>query len=258
MIVGVDPGLSGALFFLDPNRPSTGEAVDLPVHQLARGGKAKRELDVAGLIEILTLRRLDHAFLEQVNAMPGQGVSSMFALGKGFGILIGAAQRIPLTLVPPARWKRTLGVPKAKDGARARASQLLPAAADQWRLKKHDGRAEAALLALYGARQLTSSAAARVDPLVPSLPAGAFPLLMEKRMLFLNLPVSTQIGDTVEVTINGDVAKVTLRDAGTLVIEPDDHRKIYEVLQSGNLLNFICGNAKDEPQITPVILCALS
>ena len=55
----------------------------------------------------------------------------------------------------PRRWKRALHVPKAKDAARARASQLLPEAAHQWRLRKHDGRAEAALLALYGARQLT-------------------------------------------------------------------------------------------------------
>ena len=57
------------------------------------------------------------------------------------------------------RWKRALGVQKSKDAARARASQLLPAAAAQWGLRKHDGRAEAALLALYGARQLHGSPA---------------------------------------------------------------------------------------------------
>jgi len=156
MIVGIDPGLSGALFFIDPARPSTGEAVDLPVHLLMRGGKKKREVDVSGLIEILAGRRLEHVFLEQVSAMPGQGVSSVFAFGKTYGVILGvvAAHAIPLTLVAPAVWKRALGVPKAKDGARARASQLLPEAAAQWRLKKHDGRAEAALIALYGARQI--------------------------------------------------------------------------------------------------------
>ena len=156
MIVGIDPGLSGALFFLDLNRLSAGEAVDLPVHLLMRGGKKKREVDVSGLIEILAGRRLEHVFLEQVSAMPGQGVSSVFAFGKTYGVILGvvAAHAIPLTLVAPAVWKRALGVPKAKDGARARASQLLPEAAAQWRLKKHDGRAEAALIALYGARQI--------------------------------------------------------------------------------------------------------
>jgi crossover junction endodeoxyribonuclease RuvC len=155
-IAGTDPGLAGALFFLDPSRPSLGEAVDLPVHMLTRGGKKKRELDVAGLIGILTSRRLEHVFVEQVNAMPGQGVSSTFAFGKGYGIILGiiAAHNIPLTLVAPAVWKRTLGVPKAKDAARARGSQLMPQCAEQWRLKKHDGRAEACLLALYGVRQL--------------------------------------------------------------------------------------------------------
>jgi crossover junction endodeoxyribonuclease RuvC len=155
-IVGVDPGLSGALFFLDQNRLSAGEAVDLPIHVLMRGGKTRREIDIAGLIGILTAHRLDHVFLEQVGAMPGQGVSSVFAFGKTYGVILGviAAHTIPLTLVAPAVWKRALAVPKAKDGARARASQLLPGAAHQWRLKKHDGRAEAALLALYGARRL--------------------------------------------------------------------------------------------------------
>jgi crossover junction endodeoxyribonuclease RuvC len=164
-IVGVDPGLTGALFFLDPSHPSTGEAVDLPVHMLMRGGKKKRELDIAGLLEILTSRRLSDAFVEQVGAMPRQGVSGVFAFGKCYGIILGvlAARSIPLTLVPPARWKRALGVPKAKDGARARASQLLPEAAHQWRLKKHDGRAEASLLALYGVRQLQGSAALVAD-----------------------------------------------------------------------------------------------
>ena len=156
MIVGIDPDLSDALFFLDPDHPSNGEAVDLPIHILTRGGKKKRELDITGLIGILVSHRVDHVFIEQVGAMPGQGVSSVFAFGKGYGIILGvvAARNIPSTSVPPAVWKRTLNVPKAKDGARARASQLLPEAAHQWRLRKQHGRAEACLLALYGARRL--------------------------------------------------------------------------------------------------------
>jgi crossover junction endodeoxyribonuclease RuvC len=122
-----------------------------------RGGKQKRELDIIQLIDILARRQLTHAFVEQVGAMPGQGVSSTFAFGKAFGIILGvlAARSVPLTLVPPVRWKRAMGVLKgSKDGCRARASQLLPAAAHQWPLRRHDGRAEAALIALYGAPQL--------------------------------------------------------------------------------------------------------
>ena len=167
-LVGIDPGLGGALFFLDPNHPSTGEAIDLPIHLLLRSGKKKRELDITGLIGILTTHRLIHAFVEQVGAMPGQGVSSVFAFGKCYGAILGvlASRSVPLSLVSPVSWKRALGVPKAKDGARARASQLLPEAAYQWRLKKHDGRAEAALLALYGVRQLGGKPAPRSAPAI--------------------------------------------------------------------------------------------
>jgi crossover junction endodeoxyribonuclease RuvC len=172
VIVGIDPGLSGALFFLNPDNPVTGEAFDIPTHLLTRGGKNKREIDIAGLIGILAARRLTHAFVEQVGSMPGQGVSSVFAFGKCFGILLGvlAARSVPLTLVAPVRWKRALNVPKAKDAARARASQLMPQAAHQWPLKKHDGRAEAALIALYGAHQLGGSAAPPADIFVLSVP----------------------------------------------------------------------------------------
>jgi crossover junction endodeoxyribonuclease RuvC len=163
MIAGIDPGLTGALFFLDPRNPVTGEAIDLPVHLLARGGRAKREIDIAGLVGILATHGPAHAFVEQVSSMPGQGVSSTFAFGKGYGVILGvlAAHGVPVTLVSPAVWKRALGVLKAKDAARARASQLLPEAAPQWPLKKHDGRAEAALLALYRVRMLNGTAERR-------------------------------------------------------------------------------------------------
>jgi crossover junction endodeoxyribonuclease RuvC len=153
MIAGIDVGLSGALFFMEPGAP-TGEAFDIPVHVLTRGGKSKRELDIAGLVGILAMHRIDHAFVEQVGAMPGQGFSSMFAFGKAFGIILGviAAHNFPMTLVPPAVWKRAMGVTKSKDGSRARASQLLPEASHQWPLVRHHGQAEAALIALYGTR----------------------------------------------------------------------------------------------------------
>ena len=157
MILGVDPGLAGGIFLLDPRQPSTGTAFDIPTHQLTRGGKPKREVDIQGLLGLLS-PGLEHAFVERVGAMPGQGVTSSLAFGKCGGIILGvlAALRVPVTEVPPAQWKRALAVPKAKDGARARASQLFPAAAHQWRLAKHHGRAEAALIALYGLRQLSA------------------------------------------------------------------------------------------------------
>lgn len=161
VIIGIDPGLSGAFAFYQP-RGNLLEIEDAPVFALPRGGKTKREIDVQSLIAIFRRRCIDprlmpgvHAWLEQVGSMPDQGVASMFAFGQVFGIIKGvlAALAIPVTLVPPVRWKRALGVPAAKDGARARASQLLPAHAGLWPLVKHDGRAEAALIAYYGSRQ---------------------------------------------------------------------------------------------------------
>jgi hypothetical protein len=62
MIIGVDPGLSGAIAFVDPAAPTIVETVDIPVHMLSRGGKKKRELDIAGLIGVLAVRRITHAF----------------------------------------------------------------------------------------------------------------------------------------------------------------------------------------------------
>ena len=90
--------------------------------------------------------------------MPGQGVSSVFAFGKGFGIVLGvlAANFVPLELVAPAAWKRAIGIPSGsgKDASRARASALLPHLAGHWSRSKDDGLAEAVLIALWGARKI--------------------------------------------------------------------------------------------------------
>jgi crossover junction endodeoxyribonuclease RuvC len=87
--------------------------------------------------------------------MPGQGVSGVFAFGKAYGVVIGvlAAHGVPMTFVSPVKWKKALQVPASKDGARARASQLLPQAASEWPLVKDSGRAEAALIAYWGIQQ---------------------------------------------------------------------------------------------------------
>jgi crossover junction endodeoxyribonuclease RuvC len=170
VICGIDVGLGGAVAFIEPRGPAVREILDMPVHLLKRGGKAKREVDVAGLVGLFALRHVEHAFVELAGAMPRQGVASAFAFGKGFGIVLGvlAARGVPLTLVSAAKWKRTLQLPKGKAAARARASQLLPQAAHYWPLAKHDGRAEAALLALFGARLLGGAAAVPADIFVPA------------------------------------------------------------------------------------------
>lgn len=150
MIVGIDPGLSGALVFF--NSSEIVVAHDMPTFELVRNRKKRREIDINTLHSVLTSEKFEHAFIEQVHSMPQMSAPTVFAFGKSYGIVLGvlAALQIPVTAIDPRVWKKALQVPAAKDGARARASQLLPGAAHFWPLVKHDGRAEAALIALYG------------------------------------------------------------------------------------------------------------
>ena len=161
VVLGIDPGLSGALAFLDAGIDV--DVVDMPTLRLSRSGKARRELDLANLARLIDERAtsIRHAFVELAGARPGQGVASMFSFGRSYGAILGilSANFLPITTVAPGRWKRALSVPAAKDGARARASELLPRAAHHWPLTSHAGRAEAALIALWGARELGPGAA---------------------------------------------------------------------------------------------------
>jgi len=162
IIAGIDVGLSGAVALLDAETGGVIDIWDMPTLALIRGGRNKRELDPHSIAAALGRDRIGHAFVEQVGAMPGQGVSSVFSFGKTYGITIGvlATLGIPYSFAVPQVWKKALGVPAAKDGARARATQLLPSAAHYWPLVKHDGRAEAALIAYYGLRTLSGLARA--------------------------------------------------------------------------------------------------
>ena len=154
IFLGVDPGISGAVAFLTIT--GTLKVFDMPSREIDGGGKNKREIDSAAMAALIRRETADHkelnATFERVGAMPGQGVTSMFSFGRSVGMIEGilAALTIPVSYVAPVKWKRAMQVPAGKDGARLRASQMMPAYAAEWRLKKHDGRAEAALIALYG------------------------------------------------------------------------------------------------------------
>lgn len=148
-LIGIDPGATGAIACWD-----NGALLDVADMPTAIEHK-KRRIDAAALGALM--RRFDPAmiWLEQVHAMPGQGVSSMFAFGMAYGIVLGAAGAllVPVTMVTPAQWKTSLRVPKAKGEARARASQLIPSGSRWWQRAKDNGRAEAALIGLYGMQQ---------------------------------------------------------------------------------------------------------
>jgi len=149
MILGIDPGLSGALAFLTRE---TLEIIDMPTVEVTRNGKAKREVSPALIADAIAGRGVKQAFMERVSAMPGQGVSSMFSFGRSTGVVEGvlAAYEIPTTLVTPQAWMKAMGLRAGKDGSRERAMQIWPPYSDLFARKKDNGRSDAALIARYG------------------------------------------------------------------------------------------------------------
>ena len=151
MIVGIDPGLSGALAVLAPD--GTLEALcDTPTLTLKTTRGTRQEYDVPGMVSLLApyTGSQAHVMVEESQAMPGQGVRSTWTTGYGYGLWLGvlAALEFPHTRIRPHVWKKAMGLKADKEQARGRAIQLFPQA--DLRLRKHHGRAEALLLAYYG------------------------------------------------------------------------------------------------------------
>ena len=151
-IIGIDVGLSGAIAMMQ-GETLTG-IFDMPTVTLTRNGAAKRQISIPELVEIIKTFQPDEAYCERVFAMSGQGVTSVFSFGRSLGAIEGilGARLIKTTLVTPQIWQKAMGVSGGKDGARARAMELFPWNVDYFKLKKHDGRADAALIAAWGLR----------------------------------------------------------------------------------------------------------
>ena len=151
--IGIDPGLNGAIAFLDTEKGHL-SIVDMPTLEVKRNNKAKREVSPLGLAQIImACSNPVGAVLERVGAMPGQGVTSVFSFGRSVGVVEGvlAAYHIPITITHPQAWQKAAGVRGGKDGSRQRAMELFPNYAGLFSLKKHDGRADAAIMAWYAA-----------------------------------------------------------------------------------------------------------
>ena len=153
-MLGVDPGLNGAVAILAANTGQLVQVFDMPAVEVVIGGKAKRRISPEMLAAELRLYNVDgtRAVIEQVNAMPGQGVSSMFSFGESFGLAKGvlAGLGIPVTTVTPGKWKKALALNAGKDASRAKAAALWPQQAGEFRRVKDDGKAEASLIAYWG------------------------------------------------------------------------------------------------------------
>ena len=150
-ILGIDPGASGALCLLDTELNWL-FVHDMPVVEVKRGSRNVRQVQPALLVSLIEQLSPSSAIVERVSAMPGQGVSSMFAFGRAAGVVEGALAGlgVPYTDVPPATWIKAMGVRGGKDGARNRAMELWPKQAELFKRVKDDGRADAALIAAYG------------------------------------------------------------------------------------------------------------
>ena len=151
-IIGIDPGLSGAIAVLKNNNVLN--IFDMPV--MSEGKKNKRQLNSAQLVNLIKENiEADEevaVIVEQVNAMPGQGVTSMFNFGQSFGILKGicSSMQLPMYFVRPAKWKKYFNlINSQKDASRTKAIQIFPYFSSQLSRKKDSNKADAILIASF-------------------------------------------------------------------------------------------------------------
>ena len=151
-IIGIDPGLSGGIAILENNKIK--EMFDMPV--IAEGKKNKRQLNSALLAQLIKDNIGDIndsvVVVEQVNAMPGQGVTSMFNFGQTFGAIKGicAALELPIFFVRPAKWKKHFElINSSKDASRTKVIEMYPSIAEKLSKKKDVNKSDAILIARY-------------------------------------------------------------------------------------------------------------
>ena len=152
IVVGIDPGLSGAIAILENNKVLN--IFDMPV--MAEGKKNKRQLNSAQLVNIIKDSTKPNAektvVVEQVNAMPGQGVTSMFNFGQTFGAIKGvcAALELPIFFVRPSKWKKHFElINSSKDSSRTKVIEMYPSLSSQLAKKKDVNKSDAILIARF-------------------------------------------------------------------------------------------------------------
>lgn len=159
LVLGIDPDAFGALALMDPSTGQLVEVFDMPSLEM----KPARLVDLAQVAAILDewSGKIGDVYIERAWARPSDPPSFAFRVGHNYGGLCGVvrAHFLRLHLPSPQGWKRAMGATSEKDASRSLASDLFPADCARWRFKKHHGRAEAALIAAYGARELRRVAA---------------------------------------------------------------------------------------------------
>ena len=154
LIIAIDPGISGSLCFFDD-----GKIIDLiEMPSMAEGKKNKRQVNGAQVYNEISLRIKNYekknikVVIEQVSAMPGQGVTSMFNFGQSFGVLKGicSAMQLSTYFVRPAKWKKYFSlINSEKDASRTKAIEIFPYISKELTKKKDANKADAILKASY-------------------------------------------------------------------------------------------------------------
>ena len=154
LIIGIDPGLSGSICFLEDGKIL--DVLEMPT--MAEGKKNKRQVNGFQIYNeiferIIKIKKQDiRVVIEQVSAMPGQGVTSMFNFGQSFGILKGicSGMQLPMHFVRPAKWKKYFGlINSEKDASRTKAIEMFPYFSSQLSRKKDSNKADAILIACF-------------------------------------------------------------------------------------------------------------
>ena len=154
LIIGIDPGISGSICFLDNGKIL--EVIEMPI--MTDGKKNKKQVNGSQVYNEITKRIKQfeknqiRVVIEHVSAMPGQGVTSMFNFGQSFGILKGicTAMQLPMYFVRPAKWKKYFNLLNSeKDASRTRAIEIFPYFSSQLSRKKDSNKADAILIASF-------------------------------------------------------------------------------------------------------------
>ena len=154
LIIGIDPGISGSICFLDNGKIL--DVIEMPI--MTDGKKNKKQINGSQVYNEITKRIKQfeknqiRVVIEHVSAMPGQGVTSMFNFGQSFGILKGicTAMRLPMYFVRPVKWKKYFNLLNSeKDASRTRAIEIFPYFSSQLSRKKDSNKADAILIASF-------------------------------------------------------------------------------------------------------------
>ena len=154
LIIGIDPGITGSICFFKDGKIL--DVVEMP--NMTEGKKNKKQVNGSQLYNEISnrIKQRDKkeikVVIEQVSAMPGQGVTSMFNFGQSYGILKGicSAMRLPMYFVRPAKWKKYFNlINSEKDASRTRAIEIFPYFSSQLSRKKDSNKADAILIASF-------------------------------------------------------------------------------------------------------------